>query len=87
MGIVGIAIAGIITNLTTFMILKVFKNTDKRLICTKVAFFNSSTIDNEGLKEYFYLAAPFFIINFLDFFMWELMTIAAGLLSVEDQAT
>lgn len=86
MNIIGISIAGIITNSITFLILKIFKNTHNDLKETKVPFFGKSTFDKEGLVEYFWLGAPYMLICFLDFWMWELMTLSAGILGVDDQA-
>jgi Na+-driven multidrug efflux pump len=86
MDIIGISIAGIITNSITFLILKIFKNTRSDLKETIVPFFGESTFDKEGLMEYFWLGAPYMLINFLDYWTWELMTLSAGILGVEDQA-
>ena len=83
-GIIGIAIAELITNSITFTILKIFKNTYGSLEETKVAFYQNSTIESKGLKEYFWIGAPFALIYFLDYWMWELMTLSAGLISVND---
>ena len=81
--IIGIAIAGIITNSITFISLKVFKNTRNDLTESKVPFFDKSTFDRAGLLEYFWLGAPLLLINFLDFWMWELMTLSSGMISVD----
>ena len=86
MNIVGIAIAGIITNSITFIILKIFKNTYFGLKDTKVPFFEQTSFEKEGLMEYFYLGAPFMLTNLMGFWGWELMTLSAGFISVEDQA-
>lgn len=53
---------------------------------TKIAFSDAQTFDKDGLKEYVTLAAPYVLMSFLDFLMWELMTITAGLISVDEQA-
>ena len=51
---------------------------------TKIAFSDEQTFDKDGLKEYVTLAAPYVLMSFLDFLMWELMTITAGLISVDE---
>jgi hypothetical protein len=85
--IIGISIAGIITNSITFLILKVLKNSRDDLKDTKVPFFVKSTFEKEGLMEYFWLGAPYMLIGFLDYWMWELMTLSAGIIGVDEQAS
>ena len=40
-----------------------------------------------GLLQFFWLTLPNFLITVLDFFMWESMTLASGMLGVEEQAS
>ena len=40
-----------------------------------------------GLLQFFWLTLPIFLITVLDFFMWESMTLASGILGVDDQSS
>ena len=82
--IVGIAIAGIITNTITFIIIKTFMYFKEDLKESQIPLCDSRTFDKEGFKEYFWLAAPFMFINFLDYWVWELMTLSSGMIGVDE---
>ena len=49
LGMLGIAYAGMITNLTTFVIIKIFIMNQPSLKETNVPFFDKSTFDKQGL--------------------------------------
>lgn len=87
LSIVGIAIAGCITNLITYTIIKIFISKQKDLKESEIPFFDSRTFESEGLVEYFWLGAPYMLINFLDYFMWELMTLSSGMIGINEQAS
>jgi hypothetical protein len=82
----GIAYAGMVTNLTTFAIIKIFIMKQPSLKETNVPFCDKSTFDKEGLLQYTILALPLIATTTLGIWVWEQMTLAAGLISMEDQA-
>ena len=84
LGLQGIALAGTITNLITFTVIKVFIRNQPSLAETRVPFFDKSTFDRAGLRQYMKLALPLIATTFLAIWYLEQMTLAAGLISMED---
>ena len=70
-GIIGIAIAGLITNLTTFILIKIFILSRPQLKETKVSLCSKSTFDSKGLYQYVSLALPLIFTIILDNWVWE----------------
>ena len=70
-GILGIAIAGFITNFITFSIITIFINIEPTLKKTIVPFFDKSTFERKSLWEYTALALPLISTCFLEVWIWE----------------
>ena len=84
LGMLGIAYAGMVTNLTTFSIIKIFIMNQPALNETNVPFYDKTTFDRQGLWQYTVLALPLIATTTLGIWVWEQMTLAAGLISMED---
>jgi Na+-driven multidrug efflux pump len=69
--IVGIAIAGIVTNSLTFIIIKCFMLTQTDLSDTRISFFDKSTLDARGLMTYVKIGLPQIAFSFFDYWIWE----------------
>ena len=82
-GIIAISLACIITNFITFALIKAFILTQKDLKKAQISIFEKSTLN---LGDYWSLALPFMIVVLLDNWVWEQMTLASGLVGIDDQA-
>jgi Na+-driven multidrug efflux pump len=82
----GIALAGLITNSITFVIIYGFTITQPSLLEARTRFCDKSTFDASALWIYTKMALSFILIVVLDTWVWEQMTLAAGLISTDDQA-
>ena len=87
MGITGIAMAGFITFTLNFTMIFFSIKIIPSLKQSHIPFFGARTIDPTGLKNIFKFAAPLVVISLLIHCGRELMTVLAGLISVETQAT
>jgi multidrug resistance protein, MATE family len=86
MGMLGISLAGLITNVITFLIIKLFILAQPSLAETRTKFCDKTTFDTSGLYNYTALALPLISTCLLESWVWEQMTLSAGLISTEDQA-
>ena len=60
--------------------------TQEDLDTAQIPITDKRTFDPKGLWEYFSIAAPYVVIVLLEFWVYEQMTIASGLLGVKEQA-
>jgi Na+-driven multidrug efflux pump len=83
LGIKGLAMAGIITNATTYFLMKTFITCSSDM--KEANFFpDRRTFSCSGLWNYFKLGAPFLFIQILDQWAWEYMTLASGLMGINE---
>jgi Na+-driven multidrug efflux pump len=82
-GIIAIALACIITNVLTFALIKGFILTQKDLKQAEIPICEKRTLD---LGFYWSLAMPFMIVILLENWVWEQMTLASGLVGIDEQA-
>jgi Na+-driven multidrug efflux pump len=53
---------------------------------TRIPFFDSCTFEFQGLKDYVSIGAPYILVVLLEYWVYEQMTLASGLLGVTEQA-
>jgi len=81
LGIMGIAMAGLITNILQFVIMVILFTTKTHL---KEAMFWPDKRMFVGIRRYIYLGLPYIIVMILDYWAWELMTLACGFIGVRE---
>ena len=86
MGIVGVALAGTVSNTIDFILIKAIMACQSELKPTRIWICDPSTFQREVLKEYATVAYPFIFISFLNNWSLQQMVIASGYLPLNDQA-
>jgi len=81
MGIMGIALAGFITNFLQFFIMIILFTFQTHL---REAMFWPDRIIFVGISRYIYLGLPYIFVMVLDYWAWELMTLACGFIGVRE---
>ena len=83
MGITGIGLANVCTQLIIFVLLVSYTNMQTDI--QEAIFYPDSRTYND-LKTYFSLAIPSTMMLCLDWWVWELMVLISGYLGVDEQA-
>lgn len=86
MKIQGIALAGAITNFLTYIFMRILFSMQDDLAKAN-HWPDSRSFDLKGLCDYFMLGVPMILINSLDYWGWEAMTLTSGLIGVKEQAS
>jgi Na+-driven multidrug efflux pump len=86
MGIVGVAMAGTVSNIIDFILIKAIMACQSELKPTRIWICDPSTFQKQELYEYATVAYPFIFISFLNNWSLQQMIIASGYLPLNDQA-
>jgi MATE family multidrug resistance protein len=81
MGLLGVGIAGAISFLTSYILLLSYQHSQEDFKET-IVLMDSKIIDREDLTQFIHLALPSLAINSLNWWIWEVCILFAGLLSV-----
>lgn len=84
--IVGLGIANAITFSLALIAMLIYQSQLQDIQKSACSLFDKRVFDSEGLKQYANVGFPNVLLLYMNFWIWELMILLSGLLSVDGQA-
>lgn len=78
--------ANFITYFVALILMLIYQNNLPEIKKAKCSMFDKRVFDIEGIRQYAHVGVPNVILLYMNFWIWELMILLSGLLSVHEQA-